>query len=58
MFPKNLKRIMKEKGVTGAALAEAAGFSKAAVSQYINGLNAPFTGTGGDHGQGAGGKRG
>lgn len=41
MFPKNLKRIMKEKGVTGAALAEAAGFSKAAVSQYINGLNAP-----------------
>lgn len=41
MFPKNLKRIMKEKGFTGAALAKAAGFSKAAVSQYINGVNAP-----------------
>ncbi len=41
MFPKNLKRIMKEKGITGAALAEAAGFSKAAVSQYIHGVNAP-----------------
>lgn len=41
MIAKNLKRIMKEKGVTGAALAKETGFSKASVSQYINGINTP-----------------
>ncbi len=41
MFANNLKRIMKEKDITGMALASAAGFSKAAVSQYINGINIP-----------------
>lgn len=41
MFSRNLKKIMHEKGVTGVALAKATGFSKAAVSQYINGINIP-----------------
>lgn len=41
MISKNMARIMKEKGITGAALAEAAGCSRAAVSQYMNGVNMP-----------------
>lgn len=41
MFSRNLKKIMNEKGVTGVALARATGYSKAAVSQYINGVNIP-----------------
>ncbi len=39
-----MKRIMQEKGITGAALAEKTGFSKAAVSQYINDINRPSQG--------------
>ena len=41
MLGKNLKRIMKEKGITGTALAKEIGCSKASISQYINGINIP-----------------
>lgn len=44
MLGKNLKRIMKEKGITGTALAEEIGCSKASISQYINGINLPSSG--------------
>ena len=41
MFAKNLKRIMDEKGMNSATLVQMTGFSKAAISQYINGVNMP-----------------
>lgn len=41
MFAKNMKKIMKEKGITGAELAKKTGFSKAAISQYLNNINTP-----------------
>lgn len=44
MFGKNLKRIMEERGITGTALAQEIGCSKASISQYINGINLPSSG--------------
>lgn len=41
MFSKNLKRIMKEKGFTLTRLAMAGGFSKGAVSAWLNGQYEP-----------------
>lgn len=41
MFSDNMKKLMRERGITGAALAKQTGFSKAAISQYINGINMP-----------------
>ena len=41
MISQNMKRIMKEKDITGAALALATGYSRAAISQYMNGVNVP-----------------
>lgn len=41
MISKNMTRIMKKKGITGAALSEATGCSRAAISQYMNGVNVP-----------------
>ncbi len=42
MVAQNMKRIMKEKGITNAALAEKTGYSKAAVSQYVKWHKYPF----------------
>lgn len=41
MFSKNMKEIMVAKKITGAMLARETGYSKAAISQYINGINVP-----------------
>ena len=42
MFAKNLKRIMQEKGITAAELSRLTGYSKSAISQYLNGsINKP-----------------
>lgn len=41
MFAKNLKEIMTSKGVSGSMLARETGCSKAAISQYLNGINVP-----------------
>lgn len=41
MFAKNLKKVMDEKKISGAALARQTGYSKAAISQYMNGINVP-----------------
>ena len=36
MFAKNLKEIMTAKKISGARLARETGYSKAAISQYMN----------------------
>ena len=41
MFAENLKEAMARKKITGSALARETGYSKAAISQYMNGVNAP-----------------
>lgn len=41
MFAENLKEIMTRKKVSGAVLARKTGYSKAAISQYVNGINVP-----------------
>lgn len=41
MFAKNLKEIMTTKKISGARLARETGYSKAAISQYMNGINVP-----------------
>ena len=41
MFANNLKEIMERKKVKGIEVARAAGCSKAAISQYIHGINIP-----------------
>lgn len=41
MFAKNLKEIMARKKITGAMLSRQTGYSKAAISQYMNGINVP-----------------
>ena len=41
MFSKKLKEVLRERKITSAELARKTGFSKAAVSQYINGINIP-----------------
>lgn len=41
MFAKNLKEIMARKKITGAMLSRQTGCSKAAISQYMNGINFP-----------------
>ena len=41
MFAKNLKEIMTAKKISGARLARETGYSKAAISQYMNGINVP-----------------
>ena len=41
MFAENLKAIMTRKKVSGAVLARKTGYSKAAISQYVNGINVP-----------------
>ena len=41
MFAENLKKIMGERKVSGAVLARETGCSKAAISQYMNGINIP-----------------
>ena len=40
-FAKNLKEVMTRKKVSGALLARETGYSKAAISQYMNGINFP-----------------
>lgn len=48
MFAKNLKRIMQEKGITAAELSRLTGYSKSAISQYLNGsINKPSRTKGG-----------
>lgn len=37
MFADNLKKIMQEKGITAAELSRKTGYSKSAISQYLNG---------------------
>ena len=41
MFAENLKEIMTRKNISGAILARKTGYSKAAISQYVNGINVP-----------------
>lgn len=41
MFAENLKEIMTRKKVNGSMLARETGYSKAAISQYVNGINVP-----------------
>ena len=41
MISKNLKRLMKERKITVTVLADKTGCSKAAISQYANGINTP-----------------
>lgn len=41
MFADNLKEIMDRKNVKGIELARETGYSKAAISQYMNGVNMP-----------------
>ncbi len=41
MFAENLKKAMNEKGINGAMMVKLTGFSKAAISQYVNGINVP-----------------
>jgi transcriptional regulator with XRE-family HTH domain len=41
MLSKNLKRLLRERGLTQKELAERAGISRAAVCQYLSGVNAP-----------------
>lgn len=41
MFSKNLKKIMEQKGITCTALAKKTGYSKGAVSQWMNGVYTP-----------------
>lgn len=44
MFAENLKEIMARKKVNGTVLARKTGYSKAAISQYVNGINVPSQG--------------
>lgn len=41
MFAENLKKAMEEKGINSATLVRLTGFSKGAVSQYVNGIITP-----------------
>lgn len=41
MFAENLKMIMARERISGAVLARETGYSKAAISQYVNGINVP-----------------